>query len=76
MPTVYREDYLLALRALSRQAKVEPFLKVMLRLHQFSVNLYGTDFSEIDNYLKLCNAYEEPTSAKLKIIDRVFSDMA
>ena len=76
VPTVYREDYLLALRALSRQAKVEPFLKVMLRLHQFSVNLYGTDFSEIDNYLKLCNAYEEPTSAKLKIIDRVFSDMA
>lgn len=75
VPTVFREDYLLALRALSRQNNYDPFLKVMIKLHQFSVNLYGTDFSEMDNYLRLCNAYEEPSAAKLKIIDRVFENI-
>ncbi len=31
---------------------------------------YGSDFTEFKNYLAACNAYEEPTQARLQIIDR------
>ncbi len=42
----------------------------MIKLHQFSDNLYGTDFTELKDYLAACNAYEDPAQAKLQIIDR------
>ena len=29
----------------------------MVKLHQFSDYLYGTDFTELKNYLAACNAY-------------------
>ena len=43
-------------------------INIMTKLHQFSDNLYGTDFTELKNYLAACNAYEEPSQAKLQII--------
>lgn len=70
VPTVFREDYLLALRKLTRRKDPSPYINVMTKLHQFSDNLYGNDFSELKNYLGACNAYEEPSQAKLQIIDR------
>ena len=75
VPTVFREDYLLALRKLTRQKDPSAYINVMTKLHQFSENLYGTDFSELKNYLGACNAYEEPSQAKLKIIDRSITDL-
>jgi len=42
----------------------------MTKLHQFSDSLYGTDLTGLKNYLAVCNAYEEPSKAKLQIIDR------
>lgn len=65
VPTVYREDYLLALRKLSRQGQPDTFIQVMRRLHQFSANLTSPDFKELDNLFRVCNAYELPSSAKL-----------
>ena len=73
VPTVFREDYLLALRKLSRGKDPMVYINVMTKLHQFSDNLYGTDFTELKNYLAACNAYEEPSQAKLQIIDRRLS---
>lgn len=70
VPTVFREDYILALRKLTRQKDPLAYINVMTKLHQFSDNLYGTDFTELKNYLVACNAYEEPSQAKLQIIDR------
>lgn len=46
------------------------YIYVMIKLHQFSDNLYGTNFTELKNYLATCNAYEDPSHAKLQIIDR------
>lgn len=66
VPTVSREDYLLALRKSSRQGIVQPYIKVMTRLHHFSSTLYGKDFQEMSDYLTLCNAFEEPDEAKLR----------
>ncbi len=70
VPTVFREDYILALRKLTRHSDPLAYINVMTKLHQFSDNLYGTDFTELKNYLAACNAYEEPSQAKLQIIDR------
>lgn len=70
VPTVFREDYLLALRKLTRQKNPNAYINVMVKLQKFSDNLYGSDFTELKEYLRACNAYEEPSQAKLEIIDR------
>lgn len=66
VPTVYKEDYLLALRKCSRQSIVQPYIKVMTILHHFTSTLYGKDFQELLNYLTRCNAFEDPGLGKLK----------
>lgn len=71
VPTAYREDYILALRKLSRQGKPEAFVEVMQRLQRFSQNLFGEDFDALNQYLIACNAYEKPEVARLKFIDRI-----
>jgi hypothetical protein len=73
VPTVFREDYILALRKLTRSKEPETYIRVMEKLHKFSDNLYGDDFDDLNNYLVECNAYEEPEKAHLKYIERVFS---
>lgn len=70
VPTVFREDYILALRKLTRKKDPGAYINVMSKLHKFSDNLYGTDFTELKEYLSACNAYEEPSHAKLNIFDR------
>lgn len=71
VPTAYREDYILALRKLSRQGKPDTFVEVMQRLQNFSQNLFGEDFDALNRYLISCNAYEKPEVARLKFIDRL-----
>lgn len=70
VPTVFREDYILSLRKLTRQKDPSAYINVMTKLQKFSENLYGSDFTELKEYLRACNAYEEPSQAKLEIIDR------
>jgi hypothetical protein len=76
VPTVYREDYLLALRKLSRSKEPDTYIRVMEKLHMFSDNLYGNEFSDLNNYLLKCNAFEDPQNAKLIYIKRVFKSKA
>ncbi|MBO7630219.1 MAG: Fic family protein [Bacteroidales bacterium] len=68
VPTVYREDYLLSLRKLSRQGDPMTYIKVMEKMHLFGQTLYGRTFDDLWSYLKSCNAFEEPEKAKLKLI--------
>lgn len=68
VPTVYREDYLLSLRKLSRQGDPMNYIKVMEKMHLFGQTLYGRTFDDLWSYLKSCNAFEEPEKAKLKVI--------
>jgi hypothetical protein len=72
VPTVFREDYILALRKITRSKEPDTYIRVMEKLHKFSDNLYGVDFDELNNYLIECNAYEEPEKAHLKYIERAF----
>jgi len=66
VPTVYREDYLLALRKCSRQSIFHPYIKVMTNLHHFTSTLYGKNFQQLLQYLTECNAFETPDMGKLK----------
>lgn len=65
VPTVYREDYLLSLRKLSRQSSAFPYIQAMKKLHRFSRTLYGRSFPDLLDYLKRCNAFEDANLAKL-----------
>jgi fido (protein-threonine AMPylation protein) len=70
IPTVYRDDYLGALRKLTRQGDPKPYIKMLQRAHEFSENIYGDDYSEMLDYLNQCNAFLEHTEARLKVIKR------
>jgi Fic family protein len=66
VPTVCREDYLLALRKLSRQKDPSAYLKVMDMLHRFTATLYGRATDEMLQYLYKCNAFSEADEQYLK----------
>lgn len=68
IPTVFREDYIGALRKLTRQSDPDPYIRAMARAHEFSANVYSDDRDKMENYLKSCDAFLEHTEGKLKII--------
>ena len=70
IPTVYRDDYLGALRKLTRQADPIPYIKMLQRVHEFSSNIYDENMDEMENYLQQCEAFLEHDKGKLKIIPR------
>ncbi|CAL1516471.1 Fic family protein [Chitinophaga sp. MM2321] len=65
IPTVYREDYIGALRKLTRQGDPEIYIRMMQRAHDFSENIYGDSREEMHNYLESCNAFIEDTEGKV-----------
>ena len=67
IPTVFREDYVLSLRALTRQSRAEPFVRMLLKAHDFS-NLNFNNYAEIKKYLTEHFWFEEPSDAMIKIV--------
>jgi hypothetical protein len=59
IPTVFREDYLNALRRLTRRNDPSVLLRAMTRVRNFSANITGDDFEETRLYLERCNAFKE-----------------
>lgn len=71
IPTVYRDDYLGALRRLTRRSDPAAYIKMMERAHEFSANVYGDKRKEMEEYLRSCNAFLEDTEGKiLQIVPR------
>lgn len=66
VPNVYREDYLLSLRQLSKNGEPQTFIKVMETLHHFSSTLYGRTFQQMTDYLYFCNAFASPEEKHLR----------
>ena len=66
VPTVYREDYMGALRLLTRRGETAPFIRMMLRLYAFGSTVYAEDIDEMEQYLRSCDAFMEPQVGKLK----------
>ncbi len=68
IPTVYRDDYLGALRRLTRQQDPLAYIKMLQRAHDFSATLKANTMEDVELQLELSNAFKEHDEAKLKII--------
>lgn len=66
IPIVYREDYLLALRAMSRHAYTAPYIKMLDRAHAFVHALDFEDYQAVTKILSKSNAFLEPHEGLLK----------
>ncbi len=67
VPTVLREDYLLALRAMSRNKRSSPLIKSIAFAQHFSSELPFLSFEVAFKVLSDCNAFNEPEEARLQI---------
>ena len=71
IPNVYREDYILSLRKLSREKEPSVYIDMLRKAYEFSSNVYFEEFDEMYEYLIKCNCFNESDEGKvLKIIDR------
>jgi len=68
IPTIYREDYMGALRKLTRQRVADAYVRMLLRAYEFSSTLHGESIDEMEKNLIECNAFKEPKEGKLKIL--------
>lgn len=59
IPTVFREDYLNALRRLTRKGDPSVVIRALSRVRQFSANIIGDDFDASRKYLESCNAFKD-----------------
>ncbi len=66
IPTVFRDDYMLVLRKLTRQGDPEPYIRAMQRIHRFSAMVYGEDRAAMLNFLTASNAFMEPSEGQLR----------
>jgi fido (protein-threonine AMPylation protein) len=70
IPTVYREDYMLSLKKLTKQGNAAPYIRMLQRAHEFSENVFGDEMKDMQEYLHKTHAFHESNEAKLKIIPR------
>jgi hypothetical protein len=60
IPTVYREDYLLPLKALSHNQNAQPLVASLTRIQRWSAAFdYGSPRLELRKILARCNAFQE-----------------
>ena len=67
IPTVYRDDYLGALRKLTRQRDPKAFIQMLSRIHEFSATIVNDDMDGMQTQLEVSNAFLEHTEGKLII---------
>ncbi|MBX2971903.1 MAG: Fic family protein [Flavobacteriales bacterium] len=65
IPNVYREDYLLALRRLSRGKDAGPYIRMMDRAHAWSHWLDPATLDGLEQQIERSNALKEPDEAGL-----------
>lgn len=70
IPTVYREDYMGALRKLTRQRVADAYVRMLLRAYEFSSTLVGESIDKMEKHLIKCDAFKEPKEGKLKILEQ------
>jgi Fic family protein len=68
IPTVYLDDYVGALRLLTRQNEPSAFIRMMQKAWEFSATIFGDNIDAMEKHLEASNAFKEHDKAKLKII--------
>ena len=71
IPTVYREDYMGALKKFTKQGNCDIYIRTMQRAHEFSANLYDEGMDSMQDYLNQCNAFDDDSDVVLKIVPRL-----
>ncbi len=69
IPTVYREDYLGALRRLTKNNDPKVYIRMLERAQAFSHTLNGADMNEMEEKMRKSNAFEEGNEWVLKITE-------
>lgn len=64
IPTVYREDYLSALRALTRRSRPDPLIRMLVKVQNFS-HFEFSPYPKALGYMQTHNWFREPIEAKL-----------
>jgi hypothetical protein len=67
VPTVLRDDYLLALRALSRSDDADPLVKFMDFAQRFSAEIPLSSYETATAVLTECGAFNEPDGGRLRM---------
>ncbi|TCC99830.1 Fic family protein [Pedobacter psychroterrae] len=70
IPTVFREDYIPALRVLSRQQHPDVYIRMLQRAQQFTATIFGEDIDLMQNMLERSNAFKEGDENILKIVNQ------
>lgn len=70
VPTVFREDYMGALKKFTKQGRCDTYIKMLQRAHEFSANVYGENMDEMQEYLTQCKAFIDDSDVILKIVPR------
>lgn len=68
VPTVLRDDYMLALKSLSNNALTEPFIRVMAKAQAFTASVDYADFDACVRELERRNAFKESEEARLIVV--------
>jgi len=65
IPTVYRDDYLSAIRKLTRKEEPKAYVGMLLRAFEFSSTVVGDDIDGMEKHLEASNAFKEYGKANL-----------
>jgi hypothetical protein len=68
IPTVYREDYMGALRRLTRRTEPETYIRMLQRAYAFSCTVTHEDIDEMEAHLHACNAFSDDPDDVLKVV--------
>lgn len=66
IPTVFRTDYLAALRQLTRRDNPDKLINAMLRVWNFSMRITGDNFQDFKAFLEHSNAFATDDDCILK----------
>jgi len=70
IPTVYREDYMGALKKLTKQRDADAYIRMMARAWEFSSQIHDESLDAMEKQLIACNAFLSHKEGYLKIIPR------
>lgn len=68
IPTVYREDYMGALKKLTKQREADAYIRILLRAWEFSRHVHSENLDDMERHLTECNAFLSPAEGYLKIV--------
>ncbi|WP_207424181.1 Fic family protein [Desertivirga brevis] len=68
IPTVFREDYLGALRQLTRRNEPDTYIRMLQRAQLFSATIKGPNMDYMQNILSQSNAFHEGDEYILKVV--------